>query len=238
MSSLYLIRHGQAGTRGHYDALSDLGRRQAYLLGQHLAAQKVPFTAFMAGCLNRQRQTAEQVWRAYREGGLATPDIVLDPQWNEFDMTGVFSEYAPLLREDDPQFRQDYQELLRKLEDEHSPVHHTWTDCDTRVMRAWMEGRYTCRTESWVAFGQRVMGARASLAAYRPGDAVAISTSATPIAIWVAAALGISDGKIMPLAGVMRNSAVTTMRLRDDELMLVSFNGVPHLNAPELRTFR
>jgi hypothetical protein len=42
----------------------------------------------------------------------------------------------------------------------------------------------------------------------------------------------------MRLAGVMRNSAVTSMRLRDDELMLFSFNGVPHLNAPELRTFR
>ena len=64
MSSVYLIRHGQAGTRGHYDALSDLGRRQAYLLGQHLAAQQVPFKAFIAGCLNRQRQTAEEVWRA------------------------------------------------------------------------------------------------------------------------------------------------------------------------------
>ena len=127
---------------------------------------------------------------------------------------------------------------MRRLEDEHSPIHHVWTGCDTQVMRAWIEGRYPCRAESWAAFGQRVLGARASLAAYQRGDAVAIFTSATPIAIWVAAALGISDGHIMRLAGVMRNSAVTTMRLRDDELMLFSFNGVPHLNAPELRTFR
>ena len=238
MSSLYLIRHGQAGTRGHYDALSDLGRRQAYLLGQHLAAQKVPFRAFIAGCLNRQRQTAEQVWRAYRDAGVAVPEIVSEPQWNEFDLNAVFSEFAPLLSEADPQFKQDYQELLRRLEDEHSPIHHVWTGCDTQVMRAWIEGRYPCRAESWAAFGQRVLGARASLAAYQRGDAVAIFTSATPIAIWVAAALGISDGHIMRLAGVMRNSAVTTMRLRDDELMLFSFNGVPHLNAPELRTFR
>src|ERR1039457_6839416 len=74
LSSLYLIRHGQAGTRGHYDALSDLGKRQAYLLGQHLAVQKVPFKAFIAGCRNRQRQTAEEVWRAYREAGVAVPD--------------------------------------------------------------------------------------------------------------------------------------------------------------------
>ena len=80
MSSLYLIRHGQAGTRGHYDALSDLGHRQAYLLGQHLAAQKVPFKAMIAGCLNRQRQTADEVWRAYREAGVAVPDMVSDAE--------------------------------------------------------------------------------------------------------------------------------------------------------------
>jgi len=97
LSSLYLIRHGQAGTRGHYDALSDLGKRQAYLLGQHLAAQKVPFRAFIAGCLNRQRQTAEQVWCAYRDACVAVPEIVLEPQWNEFDLNAVFSEFAPLL---------------------------------------------------------------------------------------------------------------------------------------------
>jgi broad specificity phosphatase PhoE len=238
LSSLYLIRHGQAGTRGHYDALSDVGKRQAYLLGQHLAAQKVPFKAFIAGCRNRQRQTAEEVWRAYREAGVAVPDIVSEPNWNEFDMTAVFSEFAPLLSEAAPQFKQDYEELLRKLEDANSPIHQAWTDCDTQVMRAWIEGRYPCRTESWVAFGRRVLSARASMGAYQPGDAVAIFTSATPIAIWVAAALGVSNGHIMRLAGVMYNSAVTAMRLRDDGLMLFSFNGVAHLNEPHLRTFR
>jgi broad specificity phosphatase PhoE len=238
LSSLYLIRHGQAGTRGHYDALSDLGKRQAYLLGQHLAAQNVPFQAFIAGCLNRQRQTAEEVWRAYREAGVAVPDIVSEPAWNEFDMTAVFSEFAPLLSDADPRFKQDYQELLRKLEDAHSPIHQAWTDCDTQAMRAWMEDRYPCRTESWAAFGQRVLSARAPLAAYQHGDAVAIFTSATPIAIWVASALGVSNGKIMRLAGVMYNSAVTTVRLRDGDPMLFSFNGVPHLTEPELRTFR
>jgi len=238
LSALYLIRHGQAGTRGHYDALSGLGRRQAYLLGQHLAAQKVAFQACIAGCLNRQRETAEEVRRAYREAGIAVPEIVSDPQWNEFDMTGVFSEFAPLLSAADPQFKQDYEELMRKLEDADSPIHQAWTDCDTQAMRAWMEGRYACRTESWAAFRERILRGRASLGAHQPGDAVAIFTSATPVAIWVAAALGVSDSHIMRIAGVMYNSALTTMRLRDDDLMLFSFNGVPHLTDPPLRTFR
>lgn len=238
MSSIYLIRHGQAGTRGHYDELSDLGKRQAYLLGQHLAAQKVSFQALIAGCRNRQQQTAAEVRRAYGDAGVAVPGIVSEPNWNEFDMTAVFSEFAPLLSQADPQFKHDYQELLRKLEDANSPIHHAWTDCDTQAMRAWMEGRYPCRTESWEAFRGRVLSACAFLGGHASGDAVAVFTSATPISIWVAAALGVPDGKIMRLAGVMYNSAVTTMRLRDGEPMLFSFNGVPHLNEPQLRTFR
>ncbi|HLY19492.1 MAG TPA: histidine phosphatase family protein [Bryobacteraceae bacterium] len=238
MSSLYLIRHGQAGTRGHYDALSDLGRRQAYLLGQHLAGQNVQFKALVAGCLNRQQQTALEFRRAYCDAGAAVPEIVPDPQWNEFDMSAVFAEFAPRLCETDPRFAQDYRELLHKLEDAHSPVHHAWTDCDTQAMRAWIEGGFPCRTESWVAFRQRVLGGRTALDAYQPGDAVAIFTSATPVSIWVSAALGLSDGHVMRLAGVILNSAVTTLRLRDGETMLFSFNGVPHLNDPRLRTFR
>jgi broad specificity phosphatase PhoE len=238
LSSIYLIRHGQAGTRANYDALSELGHRQAHLLGSHLAAQKVPFKAFIAGCRNRQRQTAEEVWRAHREAGVAVPGIVSDPNWNEFDMTAVFREFAPMLSAADPKFKRDYDELMRNLEVADSPIHQAWTECDTQAMRAWMEGRYPCRTESWVAFRERVLRARASLAAYQSGDAVAIFTSATPISIWVAAALGVSDANIMRLAGVMYNSAVTTLRLRDDDPMLFSFNGVAHLNDPLLRTFR
>ncbi len=238
MSSLHLIRHGQAGRRGHYDALSDLGQRQAYLLGQYLAAQKVPFKAIIAGCLNRQRQTAAGVWRAYRDAGVAIPEIVSDPKWNEFDMTAVFSEFAPLLSAADAQFKQDYEELMRKLEDAGSPIHQAWTDCDTQTMRAWMEARYPCQTESWAAFRARILSARQSLGDYAPGDAVAVFTSAAPISIWVAASLGVSDRNIMRLAGVIYNSAVTTMRLRDDDTTLFSFNGVPHLTEPHLRTFR
>lgn len=238
MSSLYLIRHGQAGRRGNYDALSDLGRRQAYLLGQYLAARNVSFKAAFAGCLNRQRQTAEEVHRAYGEAGLAMPDLVSDPDWNEFDMTGVFRDFAPLLSAADPKFRQDYEELLRKLEDPDSPLHQAWTDCDTQTMRAWMEGRYACRVESWAAFRERVWSSRARLSQFGSGDAVAIFTSAAPISIWVAASLGVSDGQFMRLAGVMYNTAVTTMRLRDGDATLFSFNGVPHLDEAHLRTFR
>ncbi len=59
MSVLYLVRHGQAGTREHYDSLSDLGQTQARLLGQHFAEQGIKFDAVYSGSLARQRATAE-----------------------------------------------------------------------------------------------------------------------------------------------------------------------------------
>ena len=238
MSSLYLIRHGQAGTRDNYDRLSDLGRQQAYLAGQYLAAQKVQFRAVIVGCLNRQQQTAAEVLRAYREAEVPIPAPVSDPNWNEFDMSAVFAEFAPLLSEADPRFKQDYEQLLRKLEDASSPIHHAWTECDTQCMRAWIEGRFPSRVETWMAFTERVLACRAALAGCQAGDAVAVFTSATPIAIWMASALGIADGHIMRLAGVMYNSAITTLRLREDGVTLFSFNGVPHLSEARLRTFR
>ena len=182
-------------------------------LDNNLAAQNVAFKALIAGCKNRQRQTAEEVWRAYGEAGVAVPDIVSDRKWNEFDMTGVFSEFAPLLSGGRSAVQTGLPGIVAEAGGCRLSIHHAWTDCDTQAMRAWMEDRYPCRTESWAAFRQRVLRARGIVGVYRPGDAVAIVTSAAPIAIWVAASLGVSDGQIMRITGVMYNSAVTTVSL-------------------------
>jgi broad specificity phosphatase PhoE len=238
LSSVYLIRHGQAGTRANYDDLSELGIEQARLVGQYLAGRGIPFKAMIAGGMRRQQQTAAAVWRAYREAGLAVPDIVSDPCWNEFDMSGVFSEFAPRLARDDAQFERDYQELLRKLAIAGAEEHRAWTDCDTQAMRAWMEARYECGVESWAAFRERVLGCLESFAAYGSGDTVAVFTSAMPIALWTGSTLGVTDGNFMRLAGVLYNTSVTTLRVRGDDAMLFTFNGVAHLDEARLRTFR
>ena len=60
MSVLYLIRHGQAGTRDDYDSLSEMGRVQARLLGEHFRAQGIQFAAAYSGSLARQKATAAE----------------------------------------------------------------------------------------------------------------------------------------------------------------------------------
>jgi broad specificity phosphatase PhoE len=61
MSRLYLVRHGQAGTRKAYDSLSELGRRQARLLGEYFVSEKIHFTGAYCGALVRQEETAAEV---------------------------------------------------------------------------------------------------------------------------------------------------------------------------------
>lgn len=237
MSQLYLVRHGQAGLRHNYDRLSQLGQRQAGLLGDYLVAQGVRFQAIYAGALARQQQTAEGVRQAYARAGMEAPEIRTEPLWNEFDLDQVYRDLAPLLSEADPKFRSDYEELRRQARDEASAIHRTWSPCDTAVVRAWIEGSHACRGESWADFQARVRRAMETLAGYMSGESVAVFTSATPIAISIGAAVGAANGRVMRLAGVMYNSAVSTVRLKDGDLTLYTFNSTAHL-APDMRTFR
>lgn len=243
MSVLYLVRHGQAGTRENYDSLSDLGRRQARLLGEHFAAQGVLFESAWSGSLARQRATAEEVLGAIGERtGCAVPVIRVDPGWDEFDLAQVYVEMAPHLAAADADFRREYEEMQSAVaasQGAHdAPVHRRWNDCDKKVVRAWIEGRHEYSGESWPEFRVRALGALSRIVdAGHEGNAI-VFTSATPIGVCAAHSLEIQDGRAMSLAGVLLNASVSTLRLRAPEIRLFSFNGVPHLDDASLRTFR
>ena len=108
MSRVYLVRHGQAGTRKEYDALSELGRRQARLLGQYFVGEGIQFAAAFSGAMVRQEETAAEVRSIYREAGVPFPEIVREPDWNEFDLADVYRALAPQLCEEDAEFARDY----------------------------------------------------------------------------------------------------------------------------------
>ena len=245
MSRVYLVRHGQAGTRKAYDALSDLGRRQARLLGEYFVSERIHFTAAYRGELKRQEQTAEEVRLAYRDAEACFPDVAPHSGWNEFDLDHIYRAPAPRMCAEDPEFQKEYREMAaqaRAAELKHDAiVNRRWMPCDRKVVLAWIEGRYPYDGESWPAFRERVADCRGTLehAGIRHDDAnVVIFTSATPIAIWAALAMEIHDERAMRLAGVLHNASCTVLKLVGEELRLHSFNGVPHLASPELRTWR
>ncbi len=242
MSNVYFIRHGQAGTRGAYDSLSDLGQRQARLLGEHLVAQGVEFAAAYAGGLARQQQTAAGVAAGYADAGLAFPELSIDAGWDEFDFHHVYKELAPLMCEEDEEFRRAHEEVVAELsanaDDHGADVHRVWRASDTKVMDAWVAGRYPYAGESWEGFIARVAACRLRRTDAQPRENVAVFTSAVPTAIWTARALEASDIHIQRLAAVLLNTAYTVLQLREEETLLLTFNAVPHLHTPELRTRR
>jgi broad specificity phosphatase PhoE len=230
MSVLYLVRHGQAGSRQAYDSLSDLGRSQARLLGDHFRAQGIRFAAAYTGSLARQQATAAEV--------LPGATITVDPGWDEFDLSHVYQELAPRLIADDERFRIEYEEMQRAIARNEAAVHRKWNDCDKKCVRAWVEGRYAYSRESWIGFVARIHDALARVVAAAHEGNVAVFTSATPIGVSAARTLEIGDGRAMWLAAVMFNTSVTTLRVHGDEVRLFTLNAIPHLNEAALRTFR
>jgi broad specificity phosphatase PhoE len=243
LSDIYLVRHGQAGTRDAYDTLSELGRQQSRLLGDYFAAQDIRFSHAYSGALQRQRQTAAEVRDAYARSQSSFPNIEIEERWNEFNLDHIYRELAPVLCGEDAEFRAQYESMrddVRLSRGNDSAVHRRWLPCDSTIVNAWISGRHPYSGETWSSFCARVASCRERMngALGAPGSNVVVFTSAAPIGIWAGMALDIADNRVLRLAGVLHNASYTMMRLRGADLRLFSFNAVPHLNAPELRTHR
>ncbi len=234
MSYVYLIRHGQAGTRDHYDALSELGREQARRLGEYLVSAGVEFKAAISGGMRRQRETAAEVRCAYLRAGLPFSEPEVRAEWNEFDLDHVYRGIAPRLCEDDAEFRAGYERMRDEMRDQNAAIHRRWTPCDTKVVEAWVLGRYQYEGESWPGFCQRI---RACDLQGADGN-IAVFTSGTPTAIRAGAALDILDHRVLRIAGVLYNASYTVLRVWEGQVRLFSLNNIPHLTDPSSRTHR
>jgi broad specificity phosphatase PhoE len=242
LSRIYLVRHGQAGTRKSYDSLSDLGHRQSRLLGEYFLKEGIRFDAAYRGAMSRQEKTAAEVKAVYDEAGVPFPEIQLEPGWNEFDLDHIYRAMAPQYAAADAEFRGEYEAMVAAARAaENSPeanINRRWMPCDTKMVRAWIEDRFPFEGESWMAFRERVAARRHSIAPIRPDANIVVFTSATPIGVWTALSMEVEDHRAMKLAGVIQNTAFTVIRLHGSELRLHAFNAVPHLPSPELRTHR
>jgi len=240
--NIYLVRHGQAGTREAYDCLSDLGRSQANLLGEYLTGQRLMFAAAYSGSMKRQKETAFEVEATYRQKGIEFPEIVTKPEWDEFDLDSIYSQIAPRMCQDDLGFRRQYEAMrqeVRASNGEHAAaVHRRWLLCDSQIVNAWIAGKYSYNGESWDAFRSRVTTCRSEMQNGKQTANIIVFTSAMPVAIWAGLALDIDDERILRLAGVLHNTAYTVLRLRAADLRLFSFNVAPHLTNDALRTYR
>ena len=98
MSTLYLLRHGQASFGAqNYDALSPLGFEQSKVLGEVLAPRVAGAAKLhvFSGSMQRHRETAATCLAAMAQ----TLDPAIDPGFNEFDHEAVLDAHEPRWRD-------------------------------------------------------------------------------------------------------------------------------------------
>src|SRR5688500_9799996 len=95
MSTLYLVRHGQAsfGT-DNYDLLSPVGEQQVRALGRYFAEAGERIDHIYSGSLRRQTQTAEII---AAELGASAPAISIEPAFDEYDSDVILQTFAKSL---------------------------------------------------------------------------------------------------------------------------------------------
>jgi broad specificity phosphatase PhoE len=239
---VYLVRHGQAGTRDAYDCLSELGNRQARLLGEHFIAQGLRFAAAYTGGMSRQRQTSAEISATYADAGISFPAVRVDSGWDEFDLGRLYREFAPLLCAEDSEFCRGYEAMLEQVRASAGAhgdrIHRKWQPCDTKVVDAWISGRFPYTGETFDHFHDRIAACRLKMCDAQRHENIVVVTSAAPIAIWAGLSLEICDNRIMRLAGALHNASYTVVRLQESQLRLFTFNVAPHLAAPGLLTHR
>jgi broad specificity phosphatase PhoE len=238
MSSLVLVRHGQASfLADDYDQLSEVGRAQARLLGECWVRRGLAFDEVYTGPRTRQRQTAELVGGAYLRAGAPWPEPVVLPDLDEYDLHGLMSRLAPELARQDPAFA----ELLARFEqggDDPSRVRHFQQAFEV-LTGHWVAAPSLTGLETWPAFRERVRRClRQLLEQPGRGRRLAAFTSGGFIGAAVRQALAAPDRMALELSWRVRNGSLNEFVFAPGRLTLDGFNAVPHLEDAELWTYR
>jgi broad specificity phosphatase PhoE len=209
MSTLYLLRHGQASFgEADYDRLSWLGELQAAEAGRFLAARVGAFDRVLIGPSRRHEQTARSALAAFT----TSIDREVEPALAEFahGHTVLDAARARQLSAglDWPQHNAAQMRLygaeIRRwaLDGAHLPDVPTLDD-------------FSARAEAWFA----------QLASSAPrGQRVLAVTSAGVIAVLVCAALRLPPARMIDFVESIGNASVTALAFSGERRGLVSFN--------------
>lgn len=214
MGTLYLVRHGQASFGADdYDLLSPLGHQQSVRLGKYFKYKGVTFEAAMTGTLKRQRQTFAGICK----GMGIEPNAIQWPGLNEYDSHAVIAAIHPhqLEKPDTPEL---YRQHFRLLKD---------------GLAQWMAGVVSPRgMPSYNDFSAGVTGALDHIRSHYDGNVLLVS-SGGPIATAVGHVLNTSPETTIELNMRIRNASVTEFSFSPRRHTLVTYNTLPHLDAPE-----
>jgi broad specificity phosphatase PhoE len=222
MSHLLLVRHGQASAQSHdYDVLSQLGIRQARLLGAHLARAGQPIDALFTGPRKRQQDSAMHLYESAREAGVRYPGPIVLDEFDEMPFREILVAALHVFVDEPPLGTSRSFDQMRALV--------------KRAVMAWASDEVTADgIEPFAAFTERVQRILARVAS--AGEHVLVTTSAGPIAValQLAGAPGTESPRAaMDLAIDLVNASVSTLASDGaGGFDVVSMNNHAHLPHP------
>ncbi len=208
------MRHGQASFGADdYDVLSELGHRQAVRLGEYFSYKGITFEAALTGTLQRQLHTFSGICQGMGSGLVAARW----PGLNEYDSHAVIDAIYPNKLEK-PTSPEMYRSHFRLLRD---------------GLRQWMDGVVSPKgMPTYCDFVAGVTDALDHVRTTYTGNVLLVS-SGGPISTAVGHVLGTSPESTIELNLRIRNVSVSEFSFTPKRHMLVTYNTLPHLDAPE-----
>ncbi len=234
MSSLFLVRHGQASfMAANYDQLSPLGVSHGRVLGQHWAALNVHFDRVYIGPRQRHAETMAAVALVYQENALPWPEAELLPQLDEHEGFALL-QMLPELARIDPTI----QELVSPITDFEELAPHVLLKVLRRAMRLWVRGKIELLGhESWADFRSRTQqGLLKMTGANGNGKTIVAFTSGGPVGVAMGNVLNLADEQTLELAWAVRNGTYSEFLFSDTRISLLTFNSGSHFQKTELIT--
>jgi broad specificity phosphatase PhoE len=242
MGTLYLVRHGQASFGADdYDVLSEMGYRQSLRLGEYFKYKGISFEAAFTGTLQRQLKTFAGIcegmgisMEAERRDGPprassapsggseahAVASVGAHTTWsglNEYDSEAVIAAIHPHKLEK-PTSPEMYRSHFRLLKD---------------GLAQWMAGVVSPRgMPSYTDFVAGITGVLDHIRTNHSGNVLLVS-SGGPISTAVGHVLGTAPETTIELNLRIRNCSLTEFAFTPKRHMLVTYNTLPHLDAPE-----
>ena len=228
MSSLILVRHGQASFFAKdYDRLSALGRQQSRELAKYWLSQAVDFDEVYCGPRRRHRETLAGLRETYARADVPWPADVTLPELDEHHLDQLVTTHREALGKRSPELRRLALALAHATEP--ADQHRRFQLLFEAVARQWVQG-VPFEVEPWSEFRRRVHLAidRIVQQAGR-GRRVLVVTSVGPVTVALQRAMDCSDEVALATGWRLWNSSLTSFVFSRDRFTLDGFNAMPHL---------
>ncbi|WP_086930287.1 histidine phosphatase family protein [Agarilytica rhodophyticola] len=224
MTSIYLIRHGQASFgQQNYDQLSPLGKQQSRRLGESLQQRLGHFDRVCLGSMFRHRQTAAECLEAM---GQDTPDGEWDCNsgWNEYDHQNILAQLNP-----------EFATVsgIQAYVSQQADTKHAFEKLFNDAISRWMSGEYDGEySEAWPVYQKRIKQALAKTIEKNPNaEKIAVFTSGGAISVISQYLLGVAPEHFMKLNWTLLNCGVTKLVTTGSRLFVASLNEHTHFEG-------